>query len=62
MFRWYPAQLEALNNARARPRIPQWSQVESILGDYLQFALIGQMTPQQAVAEAHQRIESALAR
>jgi multiple sugar transport system substrate-binding protein len=62
MFRWYPAQLEALRNARARPRIPQWSQVESILGDYLQFALIGQMTPEQAVAEAHRRIEGALGR
>lgn len=61
-FRWYPAQLEALQNARARPRIPEWSQVESILGDYLQFVLIGQMTPQQAVTEAHRRIESALRR
>ncbi len=62
MFRWYPAQLEALQNARARPRIAQWSQVESILGDFLQFALIGQMTPEQAVTEAHRRIEAALGR
>jgi multiple sugar transport system substrate-binding protein len=61
-FRWYPAQLEALRNARARPRIAEWSQVESILGDYLQFALIGQMTAEQAVADAHRRIEAALAR
>jgi multiple sugar transport system substrate-binding protein len=62
MFRWYPAQLEALRNARARPRIPQWSQVESILGDYLQFVLIEQMTPERAATEAHARIEAALAR
>lgn len=62
MFRWYPAQLEALQNARARPRIPQWSQVESILGDYLQFVLIGQMTPERAVGEAHGRIVAALGR
>lgn len=61
-YRWYPAQLEALQNARARPRIPQWSQVESILGDFLQFVLIGQMTPEQAVPEAHRRIEAALGR
>jgi multiple sugar transport system substrate-binding protein len=61
-FRWYPAQLEALQNARARPRIPQWSQVESILGDYLQFVLIGQMTPERAVTEAHERMEAALGR
>ena len=62
MFRWYPAQLDALQNARARPRIPQWSQVESILGDYLQFVLIGQMTPERAVSEAHGRIVAALGR
>jgi multiple sugar transport system substrate-binding protein len=61
-YRWYPAQLEALRNARARPRIPQWSQVESILGDFLQFVLIGQMTPEQAATEAHRRIEAALPR
>jgi signal transduction histidine kinase len=54
--------LEALQNARARPRIPEWSQVEAILGDYLQFALIGQLPPDQAVAEANRRIEAALRR
>ena len=53
---------DALQNARARPRIPQWSQVESILGDYLQFVLIDQMTPERAVSEAHGRIVAALGR
>ncbi len=53
---------EALQNARARPRIPQWSQVESILGDYLQFVLIGQMTPERAVSEAYGRNVGALGR
>jgi multiple sugar transport system substrate-binding protein len=59
-YRWYPAQLEALENARARPRIPEWSRIEAILGDYLQFALIGQMDAERAVSEAHRRIEAAL--
>lgn len=62
MFRWYPVQLEALQNARPRPRIPEWSQIESILGDYLQLALIGQLSAEEAVAEAHSRIEGALRR
>lgn len=61
-YRWYPAQLEALNLAQARPRIAQWARVETILGDYLQLALIGQMPPQQALTEANAQITRALAR
>ena len=59
-YRWYPAQLAALQNAQPRPRITQWSKVETILGDYLQLALIGDMDPKAALAEAHARIERAL--
>ncbi len=59
-YRWYPNQLEALRNAKARPRITQWSQVESILGDYLQLALIGQMEPEDALSEANAAIADAL--
>lgn len=61
-YRWYPAQLEALNVAQARPRITQWARVETILGDYLQLALIGQMQPQQALTEANAQIARALTR
>jgi multiple sugar transport system substrate-binding protein len=61
-YRWYPAQLEALNLAQARPRITQWARVETILGDYLQLALIGQMPPQQALTEANAQIARALTR
>ena len=61
-YRWYPAQLEALNLAQARPRITQWARVETILGDYLQLALIGQMPPKQALSEANAQIERALKR
>lgn len=59
-YRWYPAQFEALENARPRPRITQWAQVESILGDFLQLALIGEMEPAEALKQANQRIADAL--
>ena len=61
-YRWYPNQLAALENARPRPRITQWSQVETILGDYLQLALIGELSPADALAEADAQIAKALAR
>ncbi len=61
-YRWYPNQREALMNARPRPRIARWSKVEAILGDYLQLALIGEMAPKDALAEAQARIERALRR
>lgn len=59
-YRWYPAQLAALQDARPRPRVAQWSEVETILGDFLQLALIGQLSPEQAVAEAQRRLEAVL--
>ena len=61
-YRWYPAQAEALNKAQPRPRITQWSRVETILGDYLQLALIGQMAPREALAEANGKVARALKR
>lgn len=59
-YRWYPNQLEALQNAQPRPRISQWAEVETILGDYLQLALVGEMSPDEALAEAQTEIERAL--
>jgi len=59
-YRWYPAQLEALRNAQPRPRITDWSRVETIVGDYLQLAMIGEMTPKAALEEANARIARAL--
>lgn len=61
-YRWYPAQAEALQNAQPRPRIAQWAEVETILGDYLQLALIGQMQPKEALLEANEKIARALTR
>jgi multiple sugar transport system substrate-binding protein len=59
-YRWYPAQLAALQAAQPRPRIADWSKVETILGDYLQLALIGQMEPKKALAEANEKISRAI--
>jgi len=59
-YRWYPAQLEALEASKPRPRITQWAQVEAILGDYLQLALIGALSPEEALREANAKIAEAL--
>ena len=61
-YRWYPNQLEALENATPRPRIRQWSRVEAVLGDYLQLALIGELDAATALEEANAQIERALSR
>lgn len=61
-YRWYPAQAEALAVAVPRPRIAQWNRVEAILGEQLQLALIGQVQPREALAEANRQIARALAR
>lgn len=61
-YRWYPNQLAALQNATPRPRITQWSRVETILGDYLQLALIGDLSPEIALEEANAQIAKALTR
>lgn len=59
-YRWYPAQVEALRQAQPRPRTESWSQIETIMGDFLQLALLGEMSAEDAIAEAHQRIERAV--
>lgn len=55
-YRWYPAQLQALLDARPRARIRQWPKVEAILGDYLQLALVGQLDAGEALLQAHAKI------
>ncbi|MEZ8225756.1 extracellular solute-binding protein [Vibrio sp. 10N.222.51.C8] len=55
-YRWYPQQAKALSTGKARPRIHNWAEVESILGDFLQLAMMGQMSPEQALKQAHTRI------
>jgi multiple sugar transport system substrate-binding protein len=53
-FRWFPAQLAALEIAEPRPRITQWNRVEAILGEQLQMAFIGQATPREACGAVSQ--------
>ena len=60
----YPwlAQTElAIQNARWRPRTPEWPSIEYILGNYLNQALDGQLTPQEALTEATAQIEKLMA-
>ncbi len=59
-YRWYPDQLEALKNSHERPRIKEWKKVESILGDYLQLALVGQMPANKSLEMAAKDINRAL--
>jgi multiple sugar transport system substrate-binding protein len=61
-FRWYPAQLAALEVAQPRPRVTQWNRVEAILGEQLQLALIGEASARDALAEANRQVQRALAR
>ncbi|RQS14737.1 ABC transporter substrate-binding protein [Burkholderia sp. Bp9002] len=60
-YRWYPDQLKALEAGRARPRVKDWQQIESILGDQLQLALTGQAAPDAALRQARQKIAQAMA-
>lgn len=59
-YRWYPNQLNALRQGTPRPRIQEWQQLESILGDHLQLALLGRITAEQAAERAHVRMASVL--
>jgi multiple sugar transport system substrate-binding protein len=61
-YRWYPQQYAALEVARPRPRTENWAKIETILGDYLQLALIGEMKPEEALAEANERVAAAQSR
>jgi multiple sugar transport system substrate-binding protein len=59
-FRWYPDQLKALEAGRARPRVKNWEQIESLLGDALQLVLTGQLAPEAALRQASQKIAPVL--
>ena len=56
MYFWYPAQLDGLQNGVARPRTDSWSEIESNLGEYLQRALIGEISAREAIAQADEQI------
>jgi len=60
LYRWYPDQLEALQNGVARPRTPLWSRVEDTLAGYLHEALVGISTPEAAMDAAHAAVSRIL--
>lgn len=49
---WLATIKTALENGVARPRTPEWSTIEAILGEHLHRAVIGEETPQQALDAA----------
>ncbi len=55
---WYPAQLDALNNGVARTRSTDWKQIEDKLGSALQFALIGDLTAEEALIQVEKEIKT----
>ena len=55
-YHWYPAQLEALQEGVARPRTDHWAEIESVLGDYLQQALIGDISAEEALDRTQERV------
>ncbi len=59
-YPWYPAQLDALNNGVARTRTTKWKEIEDQMGTALQFALIGEMTAEEALASAEKGITEVL--
>jgi multiple sugar transport system substrate-binding protein len=61
-FWWYDANLTALGNATWRPRTPEWSKVEDILGTYLSKAVAGDMEAQAALDQAAKEITDVMDR
>src|SRR5258708_3498712 len=60
-YPWLPVILDALNNSVARPRTPDWSEVESTLGEHLNNAVTGKEKPQEALDNAAADITKLLA-
>jgi multiple sugar transport system substrate-binding protein len=55
-YPWYPAQLDGQKTGSVRPRTNYWSEIESVFGDYLQRALVGNLTAKQALNEIQTRV------
>jgi multiple sugar transport system substrate-binding protein len=56
-FPSYPAQLRSLESSRARPRTPQWNEIENAFGIYLSKANSGELTPEDAMNLANAEIK-----
>ena len=56
-YPWYPAQLDGQISGSVRPRTDYWSQIESVFGDYLQRALVGEVSASEALTQIQRRVE-----
>jgi multiple sugar transport system substrate-binding protein len=61
-FPWFPALADSLEVARFRPRIPNWNEIEEILGRHLNEAVTGTAEPQDALDAAAEEMASAMKR
>ncbi len=55
-YRWYPTQLKALEASKVRPRLPEWLEIDVKMGTYLNLALVGDRTPEEALNELQDEI------
>lgn len=54
---YWKQELTSLNEARSRPRIPQWSGIADLLSLQLSRALSGQASPQDALDAGQGKLE-----
>jgi sorbitol/mannitol transport system substrate-binding protein len=47
---------------KVEPQIPQWPEIMDTFTTSLQEAIVGMKSPEEALAEAHERINAILAR
>ena len=59
-YRWYPTQLKALEASKVRPRLPEWLEMDVKIGTYLNLALVGDMTPEEALNALNDEIADIL--
>jgi multiple sugar transport system substrate-binding protein len=59
-YPWYPAQLDGQRTGSVRPRTNYWAEIESVFGDYLQRALVGNLTAKEALDQIQQRVTEIL--
>ncbi len=61
-YPWFPILLESFENGDGnyRPRIPQYSIIQDALGVTVNAYLVGEMSAQEALAQAQARVEAAM--
>jgi multiple sugar transport system substrate-binding protein len=60
-YRWLSTQHTSLETGKPKPRVANYNQIESIMGDYLSLALVGQISPADAAAQMSKAIDRVLA-